>query len=486
MTIFRIALAGVMAGLAAVPLTAQQPDIAGTWAGEIAVSGTRLPLVFHITATDGTLAATMDSPAQGAAGIPVDTVRFAAGVLIMRLVAINGGYTGRLTGEGHFEGEWQQGGMALPLELRRTEAGAVALPRPQHPEPPFPYQAMDIQFPNNAAGLELAGTLTLPPGTGPFPAVVLVSGSGPQDRDETVFGHRPFLVLADHLTRHGVAVLRFDDRGVGESGGDFAVGTTLDFAGDAAAAIRYLRSRPEIAGDRIGVIGHSEGGLIAPLVATGAAGLPATDLAFVVLLAGPGLPGGEILRSQLAAISSAAGMPADRVSDALEVQARMLRIVEAEDDPTRRRARIVELLGTALDAMTPADRALQGIPPGQEQQWMEAQATAVSTPWFRQFLQLDPRPVLGRLQVPTLALFGGLDLQVPAEPNAEAMRTALAAAGNPDYTVRVMPGLNHLFQTARTGLPGEYITIEETFAPAALTAVSGWILERFGAPVLKR
>jgi uncharacterized protein len=453
----------------------------------------------------------MDSPAQGVTGIPVARVLWDAESreLTLEVSAIAARFSGTLVAEGSLEGAWHQGGLTFPLALGRMDPGeAVAAPaRPQHPTPPFPYRAQEVVIPNAAAGIELAGTLTLPDparhGPGPFPGVVLVTGSGAQDRDETILGHRPFLVLADHLTRAGVAVLRHDDRGVGGSGGDFASATTLDLAGDAAAALDWLRNHPEVDAGSTGVLGHSEGGLIALLLATGTAGWTASpeelgadhpgagegglsalarDPAFVILLGGPGLPGEEILPLQIDALGAAAGIPPDQRASALTLQRSIQAVLREEPDPELRRTRLESILRDALRESSPMERAALGIPAGdaQEEAWIAAQLSLGDSPWFRTFLLLDPRGSLEVLQTPLLALFGELDLQVPPEPNRQAMVEALEMGGHRDATLQLLPGLNHLFQEATTGLPAEYGQIEETLNPALLEAVTRWILERFG------
>jgi pimeloyl-ACP methyl ester carboxylesterase len=288
-------------------------------------------------------------------------------------------------------------------------------------------------------------------------------------------GHRPFLVLADHLTRQGIAVLRSDDRGVGGSGGDFSTATTRDFAADAAAAVAWLRGRPEVDGSAVGLVGHSEGGIVAPMVAVERGGVD-----FVVLLAGPGLSGEEILYLQGAAVSRAMGAPEPVVERTLELQRRLFGVVRSIEDQTRRTTGLREELQAILDETPAAERPALGIPPGQEENWIQAQVTSLSTPWFRYFLLHDPADDLRNLRIPVLALLGGKDLQVPPEANAAAIRAALESGGNPDPTVEVLEGLNHLFQRATTGSPAEYSQIQETFAPAALERVSDWILERTG------
>jgi uncharacterized protein len=464
-----------------VPPAGQATQVTGTWQGSLEVgAGVRLRMVVHIEAApDGSLTGRLDSPDQGVTGIPAANVRFEPPVLRFEVPSVLGQYEGSMQVGGTIAGTWSQGQVSLPLELVRVE-GEIALERPQNPAPPFPYREEAVRFANPNAGIELAGTLTLPHGAGPFPAVALVSGSGAQDRDHTLFGHRTFLVIADHLTRAGIAVLRYDDRGVGESGGRFAGATSYDFAGDAAAAVTYLQRQGEVDANRIGLIGLSEGALIAPLVATGYAEAPRADLAFVVLLAPPAIPGDELLYAQSNAILTAMGAPAELRTASRALQEAMFAVIRAEPDPERRRDRLRAVLRTALDTMAAPVRAAQGIPADGEEAWLESQVEQVGGEWFRTFVMHDPRDPLRQLRVPLLALFGGLDLQVPPTENRSELEMALEVAANADATVTVLPGLNHLFQTATTGAPAEYGTITETIAPVALDTVRKWILARFG------
>jgi uncharacterized protein len=286
--------------------------------------------------------------------------------------------------------------------------------------------------------------------------VVLITGSGPQNRDEELMGHKPFLVLADHLTRQGIAVLRYDDRGVGKSTGSFASATSEDFAGDAWAAWQKLSTRPDIDPKRIGLLGHSEGGLIAPMLA---AAHP--EIAFVVMLAGPGVTGEQIMLAQSAAIMKASGAPQAAIDANVSIQKQVFAILREETST----ARIVERLGA--------------IPVGTK----EASAALVkqsSSPWLRFFAFYDPAPALAKVRCPVLALGGALDLQVLPDQNLPAIESTLKQGGNTDVTVVRMPGLNHLFQSAKTGLPAEYAQIEETMAPAALETITTWIRKRVG------
>lgn len=461
----------------------------GDWSGTLVVGPQQLPIVFHIAADDTGLSATMDSPAQNAFGIPMDGVMVSGDSISLTLAAAGARYDGLLTGEGELDGRWAQGGGSLELTLKRTageggsgrgEAGASppAVPdpstRPQTPRPPFPYPSEEVSF-VGAGDFELAGTLTLPDGDGPHPGVILVTGSGPQDRDETLLGHKPFAVLADHLTRAGIAVLRYDERGVGASGGDFATATSDDFARDAEAALAWLASRPEVDRDRVGIVGHSEGGLVAPMVASRSE-LPA----FIVMLAGPGMAGDEIILDQTAAGLRADGADEALVESQVAISREIFKIAEREPDIERATAEMTEWLRARLGELDPAMRTAAGIPEGQEDAFIARQVGRVNSPWFRYFLSYDPLPALEAVEVPVLAVNGELDVQVTPERNLSAIEAALDRGGNPDATVLELPGLNHLFQTATTGSALEYAQIDETMSPQLLELVADWINERFG------
>jgi pimeloyl-ACP methyl ester carboxylesterase len=425
-----------------------------------------LRLVLKISADDkGKLSAKLDSPDQGAKDIPIDKLTFTDGKLTAESTLIHGVFSGKLdTEQQTLSGTWTQGPASLPLVLKKTE-GEVEIKRPQEPKPPFPYRSVDVAFENAADGVRLAGTLTLPQGAGPFPAVILITGSGPQDRDEFLMGHRPFLVLADHLTRRGIAVLRYDDRGVGKSTGNFAKGTTHDFKRDAAAAFEFLRARPEIYPKRIGLCGHSEGGLIAPMVAS-----ENPIVAFIVLMAGPGVTGEEILYRQAALIGLAMGADATAVAQNLEIQKKLFAELKADPEGKHLDETIKEL--AASFGSGDGGAALE--------QTLKAQGAAFGSPWFRVFLELDPHVALRKVKCPVLAINGEKDLQVDPKQNLPEVAAALAEAGNSDVTTLELPGLNHLFQTCQTGSVIEYGQIEETMSPAAMEAISDWILKREG------
>lgn len=434
-------------------VAADPAAVAGVWEGSIKPGPIGLKLQFTLTAgPDGKLVGHMVSLDQGdgTGQVPVKEATLDGDKLTLTLPAIKATFTGTVAADGKaIRGNWKQPGGTLSLTLAKPDKPSTRR-RPQSPKPPYPYQSETVTFTNPAGGHKLAGTLTLPKGPGPFPAVALVSGSGPQDRDESLLGHRPFRVLADHLSRHGVAVLRYDDRGVGKSGGTFADCTSADFATDAHAAVKFLLGRPEVDPKRVGICGHSEGGLIGPMVA---AAHPA-DVGFLVLLAGPGLPGDEVLKMQVRDIYRAEGMDEKGVNG------------------------LVALNGLALAGLKkpwadprPVLAAAAGGPAAAaKDKWKPKPA---GDPWMRYFVTYDPRPTLARVKCPVLALNGEKDIQVAAADNLAAIKKAC-----PHADTRAFPGLNHLFQPCKTGGVAEYAEIETTLDPAVLDAVATWVTKR--------
>ncbi len=452
---------------AAPPSPAANSPVAGNWAGTLDAGAAQLRLVLHITAgPNSTLAAVLDSVDQNA-HIPADTVDFSKGTLTASFPGVQGKFVGTVSTDGQtLVGTWTQG-VPFPLTLTRTDKVPEPPRRPQEPKPPFPYATRDVTYPNTAGGVTLAGTLSVPKGVGPFPCAILVTGSGPQDRDETLMGHKPFLVIADYLTRHGIAVLRVDDRGVGGSTGKDSDATDADFAGDVFAGITFLRAQPDINPKKIGVVGHSEGGLVAPLVAVA----HPKDVAFVVLLAGPGVPGEQILLRQEALIIGSMGGDASLVAWQQEQQQKVFAVLKSTSDDKEANAKLLALLD---DQTAHLPTALQPMKDQYRASFL-SQMAVMTTPWFRGFLRSNPAPVLQKVTCPVLALGGSKDLQVPEPENLDAIKAALKAGGNHDATVQELPGLNHLFQTATTGALSEYSQIEETFAPAALQVLGDWI-----------
>jgi pimeloyl-ACP methyl ester carboxylesterase len=426
------------------------PPITGDWDGALTVpGGIKLPLILHFAPAG----ATLDSPDQNAAGVAVTVSRDGDAVTI-NLPASNARFSGVLSGDGQdLSGPFTQGGVTMSARFTRRAPGAAApvRDRPQTPKPPFPYAVREVRF-AGGPGVVLAGTLSQPNGPGPFPAVVMIAGSGPQNRDETIEGHKVFAVIADRLTRAGIAVLRYDKRGVGASGGRYASATGADFADDAQAAADWLAGQPGIAPAKIGLIGHSEGAEIAPIVAD-----RDPRIAYVVLLCAPAVSGAQTIASQQKAILLAAGVPAAEVEAKNALERRVLEAVRTAPDAPSAEAAAQALLTQA------------GVAPAAAR----ARAQLASAPWYREFLNDDPAPALRKLRQPTLVIAGSKDLQVLPDLNLPVIRAALA--GNKAAKVVELDGLNHLLQPAATGAPSEYGTIPITVAPAALDMITDWV-----------
>ena len=454
-TLTRSLLGLAAAALLSFPSHAQtaQPGLTGDW------SGTLGPLEFTAHLTDpagGLRTATIDIPAQKVQGMPLQFTAPADSVYL-RLRQPAARFAGRRSADGQqLVGEWQQGLRSFPLTFSRAGGGQAGGPkRPQTPQPPFPYQSAEVTFKNAQAGITLAGTYTVPADMGPSPAVVLLTGSGPEDRNETILGHQPFAVLADYLTRHGVAVLRFDDRGVGQSGGTLKGTTSADYTTDAQAALAWLRAQPGIRKTQVGLLGHSQGGT----AAIGAAIQPGGP-DFLVLLAAPALPGDELIVQQSLALARLQTTDAAQLATTEKMQRAMTRIIQQTPDNAQARAQLLAYY-TSVSPQLAAQ--------------VEPQLPLLTSPDYRHLLADRPAKTLAKVHCPVLALGGSKDQQVPAAANLAATAAGLKTANNRDVTVQELPGLNHLFQTAATGGPAEYGTIEETFAPAALQIIGDWI-----------
>ena len=431
-----------------------QPSPDGDWDGALEIQGgMKLALVMHL----GDARSTVDSPDQNAFGLPATLSHIGAAITV-EMPSVAARFDGAISPDGRsLDGGFTQSGRTLPLHFARRAAGAPSpmRNRPQTPQPPFPYSARDVSFPS--PGGVLAGTLSRPPGAGPFPAVVMIAGSGPQTRDEAVEGHKIFLVIADRLTRAGVAVLRYDKRGIGASTGSYATATGADFTADAEAAVAWLRAQPGIA--RVGLIGHSEGAEIAPRVADQDPGV-----AFVVLLAAPAIPGYQTILTQQRAIMLASGARPAEVEAQGALEQRLLEAVRAAPD--------------AASAQAAAEKALAEA--GMRPERAAAEARGLASPWYREFLNDDPAPALRRLRQPTLVVAGSKDLQILPDLNLPVIRAALA--DNKDAKIVELDGLNHLLQPATTGAPSEYGDIPVTVAPAALDLITDWVVERSKRP----
>ncbi len=461
-----------------VPAPPIPKELEGFWEGKLKITaGIELRLVLRVEKQkDGKLKAMLASPDQGADKIPISSIKLESDVVTFESKGLGVKYSGKKAKDGKgFEGQFTQGGLKLPLVLKKTDKLSVAV-RPQTPKPPFPYRAEAVTYENNAGGVTLAGTLTLPSGTGPFAAVVLISGSGAQDRDETILGHKPFLVIADALTRRGIAVLRVDDRGVGGSSGSSTSSTSEDFAGDVLAGVAFLKDRKEIDPAKIGLIGHSEGGIIAPIAAA-----RSKDVAFIVLMAGTGLPGIDILKAQGDLIGKAEGATEAEMKRSREIQQRAIDIFLKEKDEKVARTKLAAAMKEILAAMPEAIRKTAE----ESGELSEAMIDQFNNAWFRSFLAYDPRPNLRKVRCPVLALNGEKDLQVPPRENLAEIAKALEAGGNRDVKTIEFKGLNHLFQPCKTGSPSEYAKIETTIAPEVLKAMGDWIVAKSKTPELR-
>ena len=463
-------------GPSRLPLTLRRGKSAAApaevWEGPIQLpNALELRFILRVIRPEGgPIRATADSLDQGSNGLKVDSIAIDKASLKFTMKALKVEYSGTLDAAGtEARGDFMQNGVKLPLTLRKV-AKTTQARRPQVPKRPYPYREEQVAYANEAAGIKLAGTLTIPEGAGPFPAVLLITGSGPQDRDESLLGHKPFLVLADHLTRRGIVVLRVDDRGVGGSTGDTMTSTSADFAGDALAGVAYLKSRKEVDRGKIGLIGHSEGGIVGPMAAARSG-----DVAFLVLMAGTGLDGEQILEQQRTLILRAVGAKDKDVARQNAAARKLIAVVKAEPDPVAAAAKLKALAREAIDALPDKGRKALA-----DAAAADPGLAMLNSPWFRFFLTYDPRPALAKVKCPVLAINGETDLQVPPRENLDAIAAALKAGGNSRVTVRELKGLNHLFQTSATGSPTEYGRIEETIAPAALEAISGWIREQVG------
>ncbi|MFN0278379.1 MAG: alpha/beta hydrolase family protein [Pyrinomonadaceae bacterium] len=446
-------------------LTAYGQDISGQWNGVMDVQGVKLRVGFNITKTETGYVSTMDSPDQGRMGIPLPSTSFKNFTLKIEYAEANIQYEGHLNKENVFEGKFSQGGQNFPLNLSRAKAKLKPV-RPQEPKAPFPYYTEDVTFENTKDKIVLAGTLTLPKKDGNFPALVLITGSGPQNRDEEIFGHKPFLLLADYLTRSGIAVLRFDDRGVAASKGNYETATTLDFSYDVESAVNYLKTRKEINKKKLGLIGHSEGGQIAPMIAARSA-----DIDFIVMLAGPGLPGDQLLLLQGEFIGRSSGLNEASVRINQTISAGAYEIVKRSTTTDALKTELTNYLNQAFSGQEGAEK-----PPASElAKVVTTQVNQLASPWLLYFIKLDPSVALGKVKCPVLALGGSNDLQVPAKANLATIKLALEKGGNKNVTTIEFPGLNHLFQESKTGLKEEYGKIEQTMSPLVLEAVSKWI-----------
>ncbi len=441
-------------------------DITGDWYGNLSAMGSEIGFVFQISKNGDTFSGTMSVPQQNANGIPLSSVTFNDNTLTIKFDPAGLNYSGKLNNR-QIDGTFSQNGMTFPMVLTREKPEAKKINRPQEPKAPFPYESEEVTFENSAEKITLAGTFTYPK-TKNFPTVILISGSGQQDRNAEIFGHKPFLVIADYLTRNGIGVLRLDDRGVGKSGGDPSTSTSLNFASDTEAAFQFLKKNPIVNAKKIGLIGHSEGGMIAPIVAA-----KNPSFQFIVLLAAPGIPCDELLLEQSYLIGKSSGM---NETDLLETKKINQQIYTAVKSEKSNEAVLAELENIFFD-MYKEDTAFNTLEEKDKKTVVQQQISPLLTPWYRYFIRYRPEVNLEKITCPVLVLNGEKDLQVPPQTNVEGIKKALLKAKNKSVTTKVYPNLNHLFQECKTGSVEEYGTIEQTFSPQVLQDIKDWIIK---------
>jgi alpha/beta superfamily hydrolase len=454
MKLFRLFLFASIGVLSVSNLPAQ--SLSGNWEGKLEVQGISIPLVFHIQESEeGEWKATMDSPDQGVKGLNVDQVTFKDSKVLLNMKSMGIQYEGEINEDySIIDGKLIQGGFPVPLILERKGAVTV-LNRPQTPKRPYPYHEEEVEFENEEADILLAGTFFKPKDKTDFPTVIVISGSGAQNRDFDIAGHKIYLVLADYLVKQGIAVLRYDERGVGASEGFFSFATTADLASDVKAAIRYLQNREDVNEEKIGLIGHSEGGIIAPMLAA-----EMEDVRYIAMLAGPGVGSDTLILQQTEAIYRLQEDDQQKIDSVLNISSQLYTAVKNIDD--------IPMLRDSLLAIFQANSE------GTELQFNQ-QIAGLMSPWYRYFIKVVPATYLTNVKCPVLVLNGDKDLQVLAEPNTEGIRKALEKGGNEQFTIQILPNLNHLFQTSETGDPSEYTELEETFSPIAMKAITDWI-----------
>lgn len=433
-----------------------QNNLEGAWLGNLQFGTTELPFVVHVKKLDNGWHATADSPKQGVKGIPAkmnvkgDSILFEIqGGIQVKGIQIN---------DSTLTTVFSQSGVNVPLVLKRSPQWLQeiqSLKRPQTPIPPYGYDTLDVKFKNEFANITLAGTLTSPKGSGKYPAVILLTGSGAQNRNEELFGHQPFKVLADYLTRNGIIVLRYDDRGTGESEGVFETSTIEDFSKDAISAFNFLKDQEHVDVNKIGIIGHSEGGLIAQLLAAQA--LP--HLSYIVTLAGPAISIDELMVEQLYAVGKAQGMSEVNLAAARKINQKNFQIVKSNLNESEAYQQLRDNMKEVLG--------------GTENEQTRRELLTMLAPAYRYFLRIEPERFLPNIHIPMFAAFGSLDVQVPADQNLKSLFDLLPK--NSKTMLKEYEEVNHLFQKAKTGSVSEYAQIEETFNEEVMKDIVDWI-----------
>lgn len=447
----------------------QQKSISGSWIGKLKIPpGVELTIVFKISeASNKKFLAKLDSPDQGAKDIPCGDIWFEKDSLRIDVPIVGGFYQGRIEWEQKsITGIWKQAGQQFVLNLKYTETYS-GLNRPQEPKPPFPYRIEEVLIENKKDDIYLSGTLTMPDNGEDFTAIILISGSGAQNRDQEIFGHKPFLVLADFLTKNGFAVLRFDDRGFGASTGDFSKSTTFDFANDVIAAVEFLQSKKEINPKKIGLLGHSEGSMVAQIVAANYS----ENISFVIMLAGVGIPGDELILLQSEKIALSEGIAETKIQNSLTNQKKIISLLKSNKANQEIEKEIRDIIYALFDNSYIENEKANF------EKMIDNQIRILTSQWYRTFLKFNPTEFLQKIKCPVLALNGEKDVQVPARENLEAIKNSLIKSGNTNITILELKGLNHLFQNCETGSISEYGKIEQTISQSALDSILNWLIK---------
>jgi len=449
-----------------------QPKIDGSWSGAIQIMGTELSIDVKFKTDSDSIRGTIDIPQQNAKDLKLTHISFDPPKVYFELSAATVAvFEGELQADS-ITGKFLQAGIEGKFYLKKTDDETIIKVTPPEKTEVLPYNSEEVTFTNG--DITLAGTLTTPETEGKHPAVVMITGSGPQNRDEELFGFKPFKIIADYLTRNGIAVLRYDDRGVGGSTGkNVSESTTEEFAGDVLEAVKFLKKRSDINAEQIGLIGHSEGGIVAPIAA-----VESKDVAFIVLIAGTGVKGIDIIKEQSALIMKAENTPEDEIKENIELQDKLYKVLESNGDMEVLRKELEKAVLKSYDDLPEEQKKTITDKDEYVKSMVDLQIKQFESPWMKYFLLYNPTLTLEKVTCPVLMLFGELDLQVPPSQNKEPMEKALKKGANKDYKTVVLPKANHLFQSATTGSPSEYTTLPKEFLPGFLDTIKDWITER--------
>lgn len=440
----------------------QERDINGSWLGQLDFSNMKFRIIFNIKRGSDKYTATMDSPDQGTTNIPVNSVTLKDSSIKFDVQALGGYYEGIINKENTFiSGKWYQGG-ELQLDLTKVDKNKIIKDTIPEPLPPYHYKVEDIIYQNKKSKIKISATLTLPETGNHFPAVILIPASGKFNRNAESFGHEPFKVIADYLTRNGIAVLRYDSRGVGSSTGNYETASATDFENDVIAGINFLKLKKLIDPKKIGLIGQDEGGIIASLVAR-----KIKTVSFMVMMASPGIPCDSLLIEQSAVIAKLEGASDAQINNSLKLNRVLYKIIKSTPDSSLTYQKLHLAYIDYFNNLKESNSNLE--------KTFNMQSKVLLNPWFRFFISYDPAKTLEKVKCPVLAINGDKDVQVPSKENLEKISTALKDGGNKNYKVVEFAGLNHLFQTAKTGSPLEYAQIKETIAPIVLKTIVDWI-----------